>query len=160
MSLTINHQTNDISATSGSVTIDGAALGGGISYGENYTELLSSSISFNSAVQNITGNGAGNYLVWARSYYTSYNQPYLGFEGINSSTVEAVKQLIVDQNGNISLRAKNDVTWANNGSTFSLPTYNQPYAFFELNVSGNGEFKMIRTSGSGQITVAQIWKVT
>jgi len=29
MSLTINHQTNDISATSGSVTIDGAALGGG-----------------------------------------------------------------------------------------------------------------------------------
>ena len=28
MSLTINHQTNDISATSGSVTIDGAAVGG------------------------------------------------------------------------------------------------------------------------------------
>jgi len=27
MALTINHQTNDISATSGSVTIDGAALG-------------------------------------------------------------------------------------------------------------------------------------
>lgn len=29
MSLTINHQTNDISATSGSVTIDGAVPGGG-----------------------------------------------------------------------------------------------------------------------------------
>ena len=29
MSLTINHQTNDISATSGSVTIDGSAVGGG-----------------------------------------------------------------------------------------------------------------------------------
>lgn len=29
MSLTINHQTNDISATSGSVTIGGAAVGGG-----------------------------------------------------------------------------------------------------------------------------------
>ena len=29
MALTINHQTNDISATSGSVTIDGAAAGGG-----------------------------------------------------------------------------------------------------------------------------------
>ena len=28
MALTINHQTNDISATSGSVTIDGAAAGG------------------------------------------------------------------------------------------------------------------------------------
>ncbi len=29
MALTINHQTNDISATSGSVTIDGSAVGGG-----------------------------------------------------------------------------------------------------------------------------------
>ena len=29
MSLTINHQTNDISATSGSVTLDGSAVGGG-----------------------------------------------------------------------------------------------------------------------------------
>lgn len=29
MALTINHQTNDISATSGSVTVDGAAVGGG-----------------------------------------------------------------------------------------------------------------------------------
>ncbi len=29
MALTINHQTNDISATSGSVTLDGAAAGGG-----------------------------------------------------------------------------------------------------------------------------------
>jgi len=28
MSLTINHQTNDISATSGSMTVDGAAVGG------------------------------------------------------------------------------------------------------------------------------------
>tara|TARA_R110000782_G_scaffold194889_1_gene284483 strand:+ start:31 stop:624 length:594 start_codon:yes stop_codon:yes gene_type:complete len=29
MSITINHQTNDISSTSGSLTIDGAAIGGG-----------------------------------------------------------------------------------------------------------------------------------
>jgi len=29
MALTINHQTNDISATSGSVTLDGSAVGGG-----------------------------------------------------------------------------------------------------------------------------------
>ena len=29
MSVTINHQTNDISATSGSMTIDGAAISGG-----------------------------------------------------------------------------------------------------------------------------------
>jgi hypothetical protein len=29
MAITINHQTNDISATSGSLTIDGSAVGGG-----------------------------------------------------------------------------------------------------------------------------------
>ncbi len=33
MALTINHQTNDISATSGSVTIDGAALAVGATGG-------------------------------------------------------------------------------------------------------------------------------
>ena len=40
MAITINHQTNDISATSGSLTIDGAALGAidGIFY-ENSTTV-------------------------------------------------------------------------------------------------------------------------
>lgn len=33
MSLSINHDTNDISATSGSVTIDGASIGGGATGG-------------------------------------------------------------------------------------------------------------------------------
>ena len=42
MSLTINHQTNDISATSGSMTIDGNALGAisGVFY-ENDTNVSS-----------------------------------------------------------------------------------------------------------------------
>ena len=35
MSITINHQTNDLSATSGSLTIDGAAVGGGATGGGN-----------------------------------------------------------------------------------------------------------------------------
>ena len=37
MALTINHQTNDISATSGSVTIDGAAVGGAWSIVSSYS---------------------------------------------------------------------------------------------------------------------------
>ncbi len=32
MSLTINHQTNDISSTSGSVTVDGSGVGGGMEF--------------------------------------------------------------------------------------------------------------------------------
>ena len=34
MAITINHQTNDISATSGSLTIDGSAPGGGFYKGD------------------------------------------------------------------------------------------------------------------------------
>lgn len=45
MSLTINHQTNDISATSGSVTIDGAAAGGG-SWNLISTTTISSSVVY------------------------------------------------------------------------------------------------------------------
>ena len=42
MAITINHQTNDLSATSGSVTLDGNALGasGGVFY-ENSTTVSS-----------------------------------------------------------------------------------------------------------------------
>jgi len=40
MALTINHQTNDISATSGSITIDGSALGGGGATAVSGTNLI------------------------------------------------------------------------------------------------------------------------
>lgn len=53
MSLTINHQTNDISATSGSVTIDGAAAGGG-AWNLISTTTVSSTVS--EAVIALTGS--------------------------------------------------------------------------------------------------------
>ena len=40
MAITINHQTNDISATSGSLTIDGAAAGGGGGAWATYRQAL------------------------------------------------------------------------------------------------------------------------
>lgn len=49
MALTINHQTNDISATSGTVTIDGAEVGGGATGGG------SDAIFFENG-QNVTAN--------------------------------------------------------------------------------------------------------
>tara|TARA_R110002153_G_scaffold220396_1_gene372865 strand:- start:270 stop:884 length:615 start_codon:yes stop_codon:yes gene_type:complete len=48
MSLTINHQTNDISATSGSVTLDGSAVGGG-------TEFIASVNAGNNTTLSFTG---------------------------------------------------------------------------------------------------------
>jgi hypothetical protein len=46
MAITINHQTNDISATSGSLTIDGAAVGGGASLISSATASNDGSIEF------------------------------------------------------------------------------------------------------------------
>ena len=40
MALTINHQTNDISATSGSVTIDGASAGSSTTFGAVGTYII------------------------------------------------------------------------------------------------------------------------
>ncbi len=62
MSLTINHQTNDISATSGSVTLDGSAVGGGGSWN------LISTTTVSSAVANVDFTSIGSYnryvLLW------------------------------------------------------------------------------------------------
>jgi len=133
---------------------------GGVSYGENYTELLSSYLTFWNVEQNITGNGAGNYLVLARSDSTS-STPYIGFEGINSSTVEAVKQIKSHRDsGSIDVSIMNNVTFASSSFKFILTATAQAESIFELYVSGNGEFKMKRTYGQGQINVWQIWKVT
>ena len=57
MSITINHQTNDISATSGSVTIDGAAVGGSTTAGAVGTYVwATSAASTAQAPQFIFGN--------------------------------------------------------------------------------------------------------
>lgn len=54
MALTINHQTNDISATSGSVTIDGAAAGGG-------AWNLISTTTVSSAASSVAFTSIGSY---------------------------------------------------------------------------------------------------
>lgn len=54
MAITINHQTNDISATSGSLTIDGSAVGGGTPLGDGQS-WQSVSRSSGTWYQNTTG---------------------------------------------------------------------------------------------------------
>ena len=49
MAITINHQTNDISATSGSLTIDGAAVGGGGSLSAASISGASQTVDFSAA---------------------------------------------------------------------------------------------------------------
>jgi len=75
MSLTINHQTNDISATSGSVTIDGAAVGGGGSASfevVHHTTLTSAASSVD--ITGINSNYVHHMLVINWAHATASNQ--------------------------------------------------------------------------------------
>jgi len=60
MALTINHQTNDISATAGSVTIGGSAVGGG---GGPY-ELVSHTTTSSSATSVVFDNLNDDYITY------------------------------------------------------------------------------------------------
>lgn len=70
MSLTINHQTNDISATgSGSVTIDGAAVGGG---GGGAWNLISTT-TVSTAVTSVDFTSISGYKTYALDIRLSFN---------------------------------------------------------------------------------------
>jgi len=82
MALTINHQTNDISATSGSMTIDGSAVGGG---GGGAFNLISTT-TISSAVSSIEFTGLTTYanyfiLLSASMNYSTLTMRY----GINGT---------------------------------------------------------------------------
>ena len=83
MSLTINHQTNDISATSGSMTIDGSAVGGG---GGGGAFNLISTTTISSAVSSIAFTGLTTYANYFMLLSASMNYSTLTMRyGINGT---------------------------------------------------------------------------
>ena len=124
MALTINHETNDISATSGSVTLDGSAAGGG------GTSLLSTSTVSSSVSQvDITLAGSHDIYMVQISDLTS---------SLNSSS-----------NGILRLRVSDD-----NGSTFESTNTQYITAGREVYTgdnagSGAGGSSFFRTTESG-----------
>lgn len=81
MSLTINHQTNDISATSGSMTVDGAAVGGpSTDYGAVGTYGLFYRAS--AAQKAPATTTAGSSLVPANTY--THSTTWAGYSGSGS----------------------------------------------------------------------------
>jgi|DEB0MinimDraft_12_1074336.scaffolds.fasta_scaffold07862_5 hypothetical protein len=89
MALTINHQTNDISATSGSVTIDGASAGGG-------PMVHISTTTLSSAAANVEFSGLGTTYEYYKLFYrykqpTSTSTQYLMWRGmISGSQVSSI----------------------------------------------------------------------
>ncbi len=72
MALTINHETNDISATSGSVTLDGSSAGG------NFTLVSETTVSSH------TGS-----FVFTKSTYSAYERIIIYFQNMISSTTDS-----------------------------------------------------------------------
>jgi hypothetical protein len=66
MAITINHQTNDISATSGSLTIDGAAAGGG-------AYNLISTTTITSTVSSVDFTGLSGYSRYVMLWSVNHN---------------------------------------------------------------------------------------
>ena len=91
MSLTINHQTNDISASSGSMTIDGSAIGGGSAGVHtliNTTKITSSTTSI--AVTGIDAKYSMIFVVYGLQGPTNWGSAKLdlGVNGVFNSSGE------------------------------------------------------------------------
>ena len=118
MALTINHQTNDISATSGSVTIDGAAAGGG-AYNLINTTTISSSVS------SVDFTSIGSYTRWR----------IIGSFELSANAYHAIK---LYDNG--TLISGNQYS-SYRGSDYGSPSvYNGPYGFLTNLSIKNGFF--------------------
>jgi len=103
MALTVNHQTNDISATSGSVTLDGSAVGGG-----DYVHISTQTVSSATAQVefDLSSSSYGSYYIFAHDcafsaapsneyclYFVFYNGAY------NSGSVGTNRMSLKHQSG-------------------------------------------------------------
>ena len=89
MSVTINHQTNDISATGGSMTIDGAAISGSgypakawVSYNGTGTVAIRGDEN----VSSITDNGVGDQTVSFTNNFSAGNYGQSAVSAVTSQT--------------------------------------------------------------------------
>ena len=106
MSLTINHQTNDISATSGSVTIDGASAGGG-AWNLISTTTVTSAVS---SVDFTSLSGYEHYVAVIDDVYLATDGADLVINTLNSGSPDTTSQ-------RYELYYGNNGTWTLSGST-------------------------------------------
>lgn len=108
MAITVNHQTNDISATSGSLTIDGAAVGGGA-----YNLIGTTTVTSNVASVDFTGlTSYDHYVAVIDNLYMSANTTALELQVLNSGTPDVTAYRFEHYYGNQG-------TWSFLGSTNS-----------------------------------------
>ena len=95
MALTINHQTNDISATSGSVTIDGASAGASAAVG-------SFNVGANNSSASSISTGIANAKLLAVAFKQSNGSNGEAFTATANSSGVASITVVTTSSGNIS----------------------------------------------------------
>ena len=95
MAITINHQTNDISTTSGSLTIDGAAAGGG-----SLEYISTATISSSTATVNISlPIGYDRFEIIFNLYSSAKAHLYMAFSEDSGSTFLVTQYTTSSQDG-------------------------------------------------------------
>ncbi len=150
MALTINHQTNDISATSGSVTIDGAAAGGG----GGALEFISKTTLSSTSVVEYTGLTSGDtYFLTFNDLLRSNTSAYLQSQFLDSNDAAITDSKYgtkIIQNGSSNL-SKNlsDRMWNVYPQYQALQQYNG-YAYISITADrGTFNTSYIRLHSNG-----------
>jgi len=123
MSLTINHQTNDISATSGSVTIDGAAQAWCCWNGTG-TAAIRDSLGISS----LTDNASGDYSFAYASNFGSANYQIGGHFAHSSAITTYAYNVQPRENSAVTASSARLITVYVGASASGLGDY--PYAAF------------------------------
>ena len=141
MAITINHQTNDISATSGSLTIDGASAGGGALNLISTTTISTSvaSVEFTG----LSGYESYKFIISGLTFATAGATPIANFSTDNGSTYPLLRILRAAFASSTSTSVATNYFSNDNHaslilSTGSTSTDLTPSYFIEGSVANNG----------------------
>lgn len=150
MALTINHQTNDISATSGSVTIDGAALGGLNPIAEIDPIATSQTYSATRTGKAILiAIGAGGCGGAIRNDSADSNDTIVCSGGGSGGFCAKVVELTYGDTLSVTIGADNTTYLSQSGST----TITGTVASGSVNMTATGGFGGLRLDGTSNKTV-------
>ena len=103
MALTINHQTNDISATSGSVTIDGASAGASTTFGAVGTYVFGAMIAGRTQEGNTkSGSSIRIYGTYASNTSFSTGAQMVGYWRMGDNNLSGTWRMMFDASQDVS----------------------------------------------------------
>jgi hypothetical protein len=141
MAITINHQTNDISATSGSLTIDGAAAGGG-AFNLIITTTISTAVA-SVEFTSLSGYESYKFIISGLTFATAGAYPIANFSTDSGSTYPLLRILRAGFQSTTSTTVAENYFSNDNHASLILTTGGTstdltPSYFIEGSVANNG----------------------